>query len=51
MENIVRGPTFEDFVTILTERSMQDVTVARSRVILWSLPLQEKLYSGALEIG
>jgi hypothetical protein len=29
MENISRGPTFGDFVTILTEVSMQDNTVAR----------------------
>jgi hypothetical protein len=30
MENISRGPTYGDFVTILTERSMQqDITVAR----------------------
>ncbi len=29
MENISRGPTFGDFVTIRTEASMQDVTVAR----------------------
>ncbi len=29
MENVSRGPTFGDLVTILTERSMQDVTVAR----------------------
>ena len=29
MENISRGRTFGDFVTIRTERSMQDVTVAR----------------------
>jgi hypothetical protein len=29
MENISRDPTFGDFVTIRTERSMQDVTVAR----------------------
>jgi hypothetical protein len=28
MENISRGPTFGDFVTIRTERSMQDVSVA-----------------------
>jgi hypothetical protein len=27
MENISRGPTFGDFVTIRTEASMQDVTV------------------------
>ncbi len=29
MENISRGPTFGDFVTIRTEASMQDVTVTR----------------------
>ncbi len=29
MENIGRGPTFGDFVTIRTEASMQDITVAR----------------------
>jgi hypothetical protein len=29
MENISRGPTFGDFVTVRTEASMQDVTVAR----------------------
>jgi hypothetical protein len=29
MENISRGPTFGYFVTILTDGSMQDVTVAR----------------------
>jgi hypothetical protein len=29
MENISRGRTFGDFVTIRTERSMQDVSVAR----------------------
>jgi hypothetical protein len=28
-ENISRGPTFVDFVTIRTEASMLDVTVAR----------------------
>ncbi len=28
MENISRGPTFGDFVTVPTEGSMQDVTVA-----------------------
>ncbi len=31
MENISRGPTFGDFVTIFTEASMQDNTVARLR--------------------
>jgi hypothetical protein len=28
MENISRGPTFGDFVTIRTEASLQDITVA-----------------------
>ncbi len=27
--NIIRDPTFGDFVTVLTEGSMQDTTVAR----------------------
>jgi hypothetical protein len=29
MENIIRGYTFGDFVTILTEGSMQDAKVVR----------------------
>jgi hypothetical protein len=29
METISRSPTFKDFVTVLPERSMQDITVAR----------------------
>jgi hypothetical protein len=29
IENISKGPTFRNFVTIYTEASMQDVTVAR----------------------
>ncbi len=33
VENISRGPTFGDFVTILTEGSMQDNTVARLQSI------------------
>jgi hypothetical protein len=37
MEKISGGPNFEDFVTILTERLMQDVTVARSRVIFMAI--------------
>jgi hypothetical protein len=45
MENISRGPTFGDFVTILMDTSMQDVTVAKSQKILGPLPLQEMLYS------
>jgi hypothetical protein len=39
MENISRGPTFGDFVTIHTEVSMQDITVAR----LQSTVLRESL--------
>jgi hypothetical protein len=38
MENISRDPTFEDFVTIRTEGSMQDVTVTRLRVQEYRLP-------------
>jgi hypothetical protein len=29
MENISRGPTYREIVTILTEGSMQDVTVVK----------------------
>jgi hypothetical protein len=39
MENIRRGPTFEDFVTIRSESSMLDVTVASTRLLggtVWS---------------
>ncbi len=43
MENISRGSTFGDFVTVLTERSMQDVKVERSRVIFTAYAIQEKL--------
>jgi hypothetical protein len=32
MENINRGPTVGDFVTILREGSMQDITIASTRV-------------------
>jgi hypothetical protein len=38
MENISRGPTFGDFVTIRTEVSMQDITVADYRVQEYRLP-------------
>jgi hypothetical protein len=38
-ENISRGPTFGDFVTIRTERSMQDITVARLQSSSLSSPL------------
>jgi hypothetical protein len=34
-----RGPTFEDFVTICTERSIQDVTVARLQSTRTDSPL------------
>ncbi len=39
MENINRGPTFGDLVTISTERSMQDVTVARLQSTRLQTPL------------
>jgi hypothetical protein len=39
MENISRGPTFGDFVTIRTDGSMQDVTVARILSTLLQTPL------------
>jgi hypothetical protein len=41
MENISRGPTFGDFVTILREGSMKDVTVSRSWVILRPSPCKK----------
>jgi hypothetical protein len=37
MENISRGPTFWDFVNILTERSIQYVTVERPQVIFTAI--------------
>jgi hypothetical protein len=43
MENISKGPTFRDFVTILTETSMQDVTVARSREIFTAIAITRKI--------
>ncbi len=43
MENISRGPIFRDFVTILTERSMQDVTVERFRVIFTAIVIARKI--------
>jgi hypothetical protein len=43
MENISRGSTFGDFVTILTERSMQDVTVERSEVIFTAIAIARKI--------
>ncbi len=39
MENISEGPTFGDFVTIRTERSMQDVMVARLQSTRVQTPL------------
>jgi hypothetical protein len=38
MENITRGLILRDFVTILTETSMQDVTVARLQSTDYPLP-------------
>jgi hypothetical protein len=45
MENISRGSTrtFGDFVTILTDRSMRDVTVERSRVIFTAIVITRKI--------
>jgi hypothetical protein len=45
MEYISRSPTFGDFVTILTERSMQDITVERARVIFTAIAITRKIYS------
>jgi hypothetical protein len=39
MENLSRGPTFGDFVTIRTEASMQDITVARRQSTRVQTPL------------
>jgi hypothetical protein len=38
MENISRGPTFGDFVTICADGSMQDITVARLQIQEYRLP-------------
>jgi hypothetical protein len=35
---------FGDLFTILTERSMQDIKVERSRVIFTAIVIQEKFY-------
>jgi hypothetical protein len=43
MENINIDPTFGDFVTILTERLMQDVTVERSQVIFTVIAITRKI--------
>ena len=49
MENTSRGPTFGDFVPILTEGPMQDITVARlqsTRVqTAFALPHLNVMYS------
>jgi hypothetical protein len=42
MENINIGPTFGDFVTIFTESSMEDVTVARNQIIFMALAMPKK---------
>jgi hypothetical protein len=43
MENKRRGPIFGDFVTILTESSMQDVRVEMSRVIFTAIAIRRKI--------
>jgi hypothetical protein len=43
MENISRGPTFGDFVTIFTETSKQDVMDARSRKIVMAIAITRKI--------
>jgi hypothetical protein len=43
MENISRGPTLGDFVTIFTDTSMQDVTVARSQEIFVAIAITRKV--------
>jgi hypothetical protein len=42
-EYLSRGSTFGDFVTILTERLMQDITVERSRVIFTAIAITRKI--------
>jgi hypothetical protein len=49
MENISRGPTSGDFVTILTEGSMQDNTVAR--VQEYRLPFPLSIKCNVLRVG
>jgi hypothetical protein len=48
MKNISRGPTFGDFVTISTEGSMQEVTVARLQVQEYRLPSPPSLKCNVL---
>jgi hypothetical protein len=43
MDNISRGPTFGDFVTVLSERSMKNVTVERSQVIFTAIVIARKI--------
>jgi hypothetical protein len=43
MENIIRGPTFDDVVTILTEASMQDNTIAPHSPFIKCQVLRESL--------
>jgi len=43
MENICRGSNFGDFVTILTERLMQGVTVVRSRAVFTAIVITRKI--------
>jgi hypothetical protein len=43
MENISRGPTFGDFVTIHSKRSMQDVTVAMPQIIFMAVAVTRKI--------
>jgi hypothetical protein len=45
MENISRGTTLGDFVTILAERSMQNVTVERSQIIFTVIAITRKKFS------
>jgi hypothetical protein len=48
MENISRGPTVGDYVTIRTEASMQDVTVARLQSTSVQAPLSPSLKGNVL---
>jgi hypothetical protein len=51
MENISRGPTFGDVVTILTERSMQDIKIEKSQEIFTAIVIKRKFYSVTVYIG
>ncbi len=51
MENISRDPTFGDFVTILTEMSMQDVMVERSGVTFTGIAIARKIVQVTVYIG